>query len=447
MEQLSKQIIDLFIINITILILYVRTYKYKYLIDDFVPRGGYLLVLGDRPKHYSFYDTQRPILATITNIGVYMATCGFIYLLWGFWPAMLFAVMPTNVSGVAWNTGNYYMSTVLLILCTHYLFTTCGWLGAGLAIAFYVAALGSTVSAIPYAFYTTITSPIGYIFIIPLLFFLFGNRFQTGLRLRKEKHALIKVESGKISWRAIFVMTKVIGYYIMLSFIPSRLGFFHSYPKYAHSDKPDRLFYLTLILCAVFAMWGLTVNWQMTLWFFLFIGIFSQFTTFGMFVAERYMYVANVAICVLIALYLPQDGLYCTIVAVSWFWLSFNYIRAYKSNMTLCMHSISAFPETPENYNNLASHYLERGDKIKAIEPLLCALQLTTVHSPGLHMNLANCFAQAGMFTKALHHTEEALKYCAENDKEPLNRQRNDLLDRLRKISINKKELKRKGII
>lgn len=432
-----------------ILLLYFRTWKYNYLTDDFVPRSGFLLVLGDKPKDNSFYETRRPVMATVTNIGVFMATCGYIHLIWGPWPALLFAVLPTNVCGVAWNTGNYYMSTVLLNLAAHYYVMTYGLIGAGVGMAFYVAALGSTVNAIPYAFVLPFIKGgwIGYIMLIPLAFYLFGHRFQTGLKLRKDKHALIKVESGRISWRAIFVMTKVVGYYIALNLWPSRLGFFHEYPKHAHSNKFDRLFVLNAILIAEFAYRGFQHSPEGTIWWFLMIGVFSQFTTFGMFVAERYMVLANVGFVMIVAAYFQGNTVALSIIATLYACKSWSYIRAYKNNVALFSHSISAFPGTPENYNNLASFYLERGEKEKAISPLLCALQLTTVHSPGLHINLANCYAKVGYFQKALFHNQEAIRCCSEDLKEGLEKQAADFKDRIIKIEQNQRTLKKYGII
>jgi len=432
-----------------ILLLYLRTYKYLNLIDDFVPRSGVLLVLGERPDSYTFYDTKRPIFATVTNIGVFIAVCGYIHITWGFWPAMLFAVLPTNVCGVAWTTGNYYMSTVLLNLAAHYYIITYGLIGTAIGASFYVAALGSTVNAIPYAFVLPIIyqHPISLVMLFPLAFFLFGYRFQTGLKLRKDKHKLIKVESGKVSWRAIFVMTKVVGYYIALNFWPSRLGFFHEYPKYAHNNHADRLFWLNLVFIGLFAWFGFTYSFEGTIWWFLMIGVFSQFTTYGMFIAERYMVLANVGFCLIISAYFKDNPTALWVITTLWTCKSWSYIRAYKSNLNLLSHSISAFPGTPENYNNLASHYLERGQRDKAIEPLLCSLHLTTVNSPGTHINLSNCYASVGHFQKALYHNEEAIRCCSEDLKEALIKQGKDLKERLEKIENNKRTLKKYGII
>lgn len=442
---------SLLFIEIIILILYFRTYKYNNLIDDQTPRSGVLLVIGNRPDHYSFYDKQRPIMATITNVVVLMAVCGYIYILWGFWPSLLFAVLPTNVCGTAWNTGNYYMSTVLLNLCSHWFILKFGLIGIGIGSAFYTAALGSTVNAIPYAFVLMLLKPSwqNALIFLPLLSFLFGYRFQTGLKLRKENHKLIRVETGKISLSRIFIMVRVTAYYIMLNFWPSRLGFFHDFSNMpeAHSEKPNRLFFLSAILIALFTYLGWQYSPEGTIWFLLFIGVFSQFTTFGQFVAERYMVVANVGFCIIVYSYFKNYENILWIISTLWFCISWGYIRAYKNNVSLFSHSIVSFPNCPSNYNNLASHYLERGQRDKAIEPLMCALHFTKFNSSGTHINLANCYSSVGHFQKALHHTQEALKGCAEDLKEGLVNQQKDLQARVEKIEQNKRTLKKYGII
>src|SRR3990167_8904264 len=163
-----------------ILFLYWRTYRFSFLIDDPVPRDGYLYSLSKKVP-YKWYDRRRPLMATVTNVGVYTAVCGYIHLLFGWKAAVLFAVFPLNVSGVAWVTGNYYMSTVLLVLAAWH------WLAQGVplaAIMFYGAALNSTLLSLPFIV-PALFFPWGWLCSIPFMTFLFGKRLRTGLKLRK----------------------------------------------------------------------------------------------------------------------------------------------------------------------------------------------------------------------------------------------------------------------
>ena len=445
-----------------ILLLYLRTWKYFQLIDDFVPRGGYLLILGDKPKHPSFYDKRRPIMATVTNIGIFTATCFVIHHLWGWKAALLYAVFPLNVSGVAWSTGNYYMSTVFLILTSYFFFFHFEvlpiihfplQLTQIFSIIIYVAALGSTVSAIPFAFWLPLaflpyTSFEYWIFFIPLLFFLFGHRFTTGLKLRKEKHRDIYIQAGIFRWRTVFLMVKIVAYYAFLSLWPSRLGMWHDFhrieAKKGLLGSPSRLFWLSCLMLLFLGSLGWQNNWAMTLWWLFFIGIFSQFVSFGMMIAERYTHVANVGFCVLVS-YLPTELL--IVVATLWFARSWIYIKTYKHNRDFFLAGANAFPDTPENYMNYANCYLEHKNPYKAIEPLLRADKICDGKNSGINQNLASCYYDCKDYGKARHYIEKALENCQQTNRAKLLDWMEKLEKKVEVVQENREILKEKGIL
>ena len=433
-----------------ILLLYLKTWKYCYLIDDFVPRGGYLLNLGDNPPKPSFYDTQRPIMATVTNIGVFIATCFAIHHSWGWKVALAYAVFPLNVSGVAWITGNYYMTTVLLTLTT-YFFAQMGIVGTAVAIPLFVSALGSTVSAIPFAFVCPLITgnPLHLVFLLPLLFFLFGHRFKTGLSLRKERHEDIYIKAGVFNPRVVFLMAKIVAYYALISLFPSRLGMWHDFHRNEADNRllgnPSRLFWLSCILLTLFALWGFGVDWRMTLWWFAFMGLFSQFVTFGMMVAERYTYVANVGFCALVTAFLPTE-LYLILMTL-WFARSWIYIKVFKSNKSFFLAGANAFPNTPENYMNYAAYYLAKKNPFKAIEPLLRANDICKGKNSGINQNLASCYYDCKNYSKAKFYIEKALENCQQTNRDKLLNWLDKLNNKLEKIQENNQMLKEKGII
>ena len=442
-----------------ILLLYVRTWKYKMLIDDHVPRNGMLLNLTERPEHWSFYEKQRPLLATVTNIGVFIFSCVAIHALFGWKVALLYAVMPSQVSGTAWNTGNYYQTTAFLVLVSYYFASMGTFFGLFSGMWFYVAALGSTVSAIPFAFVFPLIyqGPAWWIMFIPLFFFLFGHRFQTGLRLRQEKHDRRMIQTGEIRASKFFVMNKVLAYYTVLNLWPSRLGFFHEFGKDEENankrEKPTRLFWLSLTLNILFAYWSYSVNPLGMLWYYGFLMIFSQFTTFGQFVAERYLYLSNIGFCIIIESFIFSFGINITtcviyaIICALWAYRAHIYIKSYKDNASLLIQSIEAFPNAPENYNNLGSHYMERGRFLKAIEPLLMASRFVHNFSSRINANLSVCYLRLGQFDKARLYTLKALENCGIDDVEPLRRQLGELDRRIKMMQENKRYLKKKGII
>lgn len=430
-----------------ILILYSRTYKYYKLIDDPVPREQYLWFIPEKKTPAEFYNTKRSPMYTITNIGVYIATCLAIHLTFGWQTALLYAVMPTNVSGVAWATGNYYMTAVLFVTTAYY-FATHYTLGIVLAPVFYFCGLHSTVSAIPFVAFMLIAhfSPLQVVYFLPLLGFLFGKRFRHGLKIRMEGHKRIGVNAGVLRPRHIFVMVKVVAYYTMLNLFPSRLGFFHHFGK-DEADKsilptPSRLFWVSLALMLAFTLWSYPISPIGFWWWILFIGIFSQFTTFGQFITERYMYLANVGFCLLIATFLAPYPIIYAVLVTLWFYRSHIYIPAWKHNINLFSYSISAFPYTPENYNNVAAYYIENKQWSKAIEPLLLVIKYGEGGKDKNYANLANCFVNTKRFDKALYCMKEVMRVSKD---EKLRKATQDAIftaqDKQRKLSRIQKDL------
>lgn len=428
-----------------ILLLYWRTWKYKVLVDDPVPRDGYMYVIQTDKFPKEFHEKRRSYLATVTNIGVFIATCGYMHYLWGWKAALLYALMPLNVNGVAWTTGNYYMSTVLLVLCGQLLTGIKTFWTLGLGMGMYAAALNSTLSSIPFIVFLLPTW-YGWAYLLPFTTFMFGKRMTTGLRKRKGKHDNMNMESGKFRLKNLLYMVKTTAYYIYLSFWPSRLGFFHNISHTKEFWTP-KFFYASLALCFVFFTGMIHVDWYMTFWWFAMIGIFSQFVIFGQFTAERYTFLANVAFCVLMAKLLPFTPF--VILASLWFYRSHLYIKSYADNERLFIDSAKAFPHAPGNYNNWASIYLDYHKWWEALNPLLLAKKYTNGNMYNILSNLSTCYYNLGKFTEAHNYTLLSLqdKNCPKDQVEPLKRQLEVCRKKLDILAFNQNRLRKMGVL
>ena len=425
-----------------ILFLYFQTWKYRYLIDDPVPRDGYLYEMA-RKEPPSWYDRQRPILATVANVGVFLAVCGYIQYLFGWKASLLYAVMPLNVSGVAWITGNYYMSTVLLTLASLGALKT-GLLGAGIGALFYGAALNSTLSSVPFMA-VALFFPHGWVMGVPFLAFFFGKRLRTGLKKRKDRHKEMGIEVGKWELKNLLNVPKTLAYYIYLTLFPLNLGFFHTFGKQNFYSKKWFTF-LCCSVCLLSIALGCLISPFYTLCWFLFMGIFSQFVVYGQHVSERYTHLANVFACVLLVLAIPDERVFW-ILATLWFCRSLSYIPAYKDEASLFSYSMMQFKDCPENYANLASYYISREDWITAIKPLLIAERLAKGNRLGIYMNLANCYAMGGVYDKAMGYTMKAYDEAPLDLKQSLYRQRLELNNRIVAIDRNRKKLRKMGVL
>ena len=431
-----------------ILILYLRTWKYNVLIDDPVKRDGYMYIITYKKTDPRLYEVRRSLLATFTNIGVYISVCSYIHYLWGWKAAVLFSLFPLNVSGVAWTTGNYYMSTVLLVLSTYLLQINPSFITTSVALLMYVAALNSTLSSIPYIFVAFLL-PHGWLFTWPLLAFLCGDRVRAGVSQRTYFHAKEGIESGKIRKANFLSCPKTMAYYIALSIFPIKLGFFHEIGRHPRF-KSKTMLVLSCILCLLFWYWMGSYSWFLAFWWFIFIAIFSQFMIMGQFTAERYTYLANVAFCAVLPLMFTNDIMF-TILCTSWFYRSWDYIPAWKHNKYLFSYSITQFPGAPENYNNLGSYYLDMKNPNEAINPLMAAQKLSVGTKSRATSNLASAFGmlgdqgQRGAYEHAMVWAVLALEEAPENYKpnvrKVIDHLNNRIIDEKRKT---KKEKKRK---
>ena len=389
-----------------ILYLYLRTWKYNVLIDDPVKRDGYMYVITSKKEDPALYEKRKSLLATFTNIGVFIAVCGYIHYLWGWKAALLYAVFPLNVSGVAWTTGNYYMSTVLLVLATHLSLST-PYIGIVFALLFYTAALNSTLMCIGYIL-PALFFPLGWTLVWPLYTFLIGKRMRSGLT---QRGAIIKNENVSVGFKINYLINapKLLAYYIQLSLFPMRLGFFHSVGR----SKRFRSKFMLVISCVcALLFWYLFIGFNSylaVLWFSSIV-IFSQFVIFGQFSSERYTYLANVAFCVFVAHIVPNDVVLAVLVT-AYFFRSYEYIPAFKHNRNLFSYSITQFPDAPENYNNLASYYLDLNNPFEAIKPLIAAEKLSLGKKYRIHANLAACYGMLGDRTGDVNYYKEAYRW------------------------------------
>lgn len=442
--------IEFLLISLLILFLYFKTWKYCWNIDDHVPRKDYLWVVPPPPHKIEHQLTRRDKLATFTNIGTYILVCGMIQYLWGWKVALLYAVYPTNVSGVAWGkTGNYYMTTVFLILTSYFFLLYKTIWGTVISAVFYYSALESTVSAIPF-FAVSFLYPYGWINLIPVIKFMTGKRFVTGIKRRKNAHKEFGIESAKLHLRNILTAIAIIGYYIRLSFGVIPLGFFHTLGRRGEqTNKINKYFYVSILTIISFSIIGLVWNPFGLFWFLMFIGVFSQIVpNLGQFVTERYMYLANIGFCLILNSFLgPLTEAYWFIIGI-WIMITINYIPAWKSNEHLFSHSLVSFPDCPDNYTNLAGFYLDKKDFFSAIKPCLGALRACKEEDTGqIHINLGNCYSNCGFYAKALYHYRESLKYAFLKDIDPIKKQIWKLEQLMEKIRKNEKLLKERGII
>ena len=399
-------------------VLYARTWLGKnrscFIIDDNVRRWEYLYVVPEQSPPPSFYSSKPHPWRFFFLVVTHSLNTWVVHLLFGWKVALLFGLSPISVNGTAWITGGYYAVTCFLTLTAFYFIMHFPNMFGGLISSlFFTAALGSTITCIGMPFiFLFWGSKWGLLWFWPLLTYLFGKRFRTGFGIRNEG------KKDHITWRKPALMTKVIAYYIRINLFPDKLAFFRKFGfKYNRCDKYKLWmdsyngdFWLALGVCVAFFYTAWQFSPLGTLIFFCGISPFSQFKLLGQFIAERYLYLPNVGIALILGSMLSSHPILLAILATAYVYRSHIYIPAFNNIENLYKNGIVNYPDCVSNHCNLAERFLHIGETHKAYRLLDEALKMDP-ESFLAHTNLAAYWITVQNYDRALHHTDLAVEH------------------------------------
>ena len=419
---------SIFLIIGLIVVLYWRTLGYRYIIDDNVLRNGYMYEVPlAQPPQDIFY--KKPSKAyRLFMIGMHAVNVWIIYMLWGWCPALLFAVHPLSAWGVAWVTGNYYTTTAYFCLISYYIIHTFPniW-GVMVAMPIFAAALNSTICCVsfPFLFFLTGNSWGCYLF-IPLAIYLGGRRFLTGIKIRDSFKANKPLDIDTITYKRIFLMVKVMAKYTTDFFLPNQLGLFSNYGQHIQ-DKPDiynkfqsadKNFWVSLLILAAVFAGGWYISPFGTLWYFVIIALHSQWRMTGQFYAQRYHYFAIIGLCIICGTALQHYPMAATIVATALCFRTWLFIPTFRSIEDLYKNDIEAFSDNAQCYSSLAQFYLNSNTqknplpawRINEIGMLLFRAEDMDKDDWAIKMNVACFFAMLGQWPQCMEKTGQSLK-------------------------------------
>ncbi len=406
--------------------LYARTLSFKNLIDDGVEMRDTLYNVPTSTPGPQFFLGKPRVTKRLWAIIAHMLNTTLVYLILGGHAALLFAVFPICANNVAWITGSYYSTATFLTLASYYFITHLPWyLSVPLSLCAYGAALNATLVTIAYPFVFLFGStPLGLLFFFPLIMFLRGKRFTTGLDVRKTITQVPGAISDKFEIGRIACCVKVVASYIYLAFVPIKLAFFHFYGSKFITDENQRkdlvsfnlTFVLSVILIGAFLGLGALVGkffWAM--WFVVMISAFSQFKTYGQFFAERYMYPALVGFVAVLS-FLP-DPLFWALMGI-YVMRTFMFIPAFSCNRELYKNGTVWEPMEASNFCNLSDWYL-------IVEPDLSLAgyyaQETMKKNPvdyKPHVNMSTLFIYLKQYPFALQEINTAIKKAEGKERE-----------------------------
>jgi len=419
----------LFWILALVVVLYIRTLNYTYVIDDCVRREGYMYDVPLTSPPAGFFNTKPSKLYRLFMIGMHCVNVSIIYMLWGWAPALLFAVHPLSVWGVAWVTGNYYATATYFTLIAYYIITTFPniW-GVMVAMPIFAAALNSTVCPMTFPFLFIFTlQPWGLSMFIPLAIFLRGRKFTTGIKIRRDinNDKVYREKSVKINYfRRIAVMTRITARYIFPCFYPDRLGFFDSYGRKLkerpevynafHSFSLD--FWVSFALCLTVFVGGLMISPVGTFWFFVFAALHSQFNLTGQFYAQRYLYLSSIGICIIVGTAVQPFPVIVAVIATFLVFRTHFFIHAFSSQEAIWRNDVDAFPHSSQSWNNLAQFYLQVDTnsypvwRLNEVGYFLFRAEAIDPNSWEIQMNLACFFVRVGQLNEALARTDKSIE-------------------------------------
>ena len=407
---------ELALILLGVFVLYLRTWcgknRHYYIIDDNVRRWGYLYVIPQTSPPPEFYATRPHPWRHFFLVLTHSLNVWVINLLFGWQVAALFAFSPISVNGTAWITGGYYGVTMFLSLVSYYFITTFpNLIGLGLGSMFFTAALGSTITCLGLPFVFLLSGqPLGLILFWPLGMYLFGKRFRAGFAIRNSG------KRDKITWRKLAVMTKVMAYYIRINLFPDKLAFFRRFgQEYGKNEAVKKdlesfnlSFLMAFLVVGSFAFVGYQFSPLGTIWFLVTLAPFTQFKILGQFVAERYLYLPQLGIYMIIAGMIGDNPVLMAIVLTLYAYRTHLYIPAFRNIENLYKNGLANYPDCISNYANLGERYLHTKEIFKARRLLEDGLKLDPL-SFLCHTNLAAYWISVKGWEKAMYHSGMAM--------------------------------------
>jgi len=420
------------IIAAVVVVMYARTLKYGYCIDEFdVAKAS---VSKESPKNFwvrvylawqgIYYNNKELPMAHAITFILHLANSLMVYFVFGanwisFLTALLFSIHPAGTQGSVWLSGKGYSTAAFLTLLMY----GSVWISP---VAYYLAIAYGGFSA---TFSPSIFITSGYWFLVLLIPFGALVHFRRIKSALTAKWKITPVATRTPSFIRIIIYFKTLGYYTLLALCPMRLGVYHNY-LYTYGltkaetkqwHKPDFYALLGVLVIAVtgycffaYRLHPVTVG---LVWFVLLISQWCNFpTTLQQAIAERYIYLPLVgAMYALInAIYLIPDpairGFALGAFIVGFAVRLHLHIPSYRNIHFQIEHNLVNFPDCYALWTWKGQEEKNRGAFFTAIEAWFQGWKLRK-HDFRLNNNIAVLLTEVGQLDQAL----DFLKIAEEN--------------------------------
>jgi len=384
--------------------------------------------------------------------------------------AILFAVHPINVLSVAWASarsyllGLFYSLLGLNLLQTHMtglstipLFASNQPFTAifmGLALVGYVFMYYLAIeSQFTNMFFFIILALLGY---YPLAILCFGVTMVLGGGIIKEtithRADTFKSQnlglSTKLHHRKFIVVCKTLYYYTKLCLFPKRMGLYHVYNYHydKKTEEEDYTFWLgfgLLLVGGYFLFTGPFIVKFAIVWYFSFVLIFLNWITIHQFVSERYCYVANIGLCLLLASVLIHCPIIMAFVVGVFIMRTWSHLPTFADEIPFYQSNIWNFPNSEVAFANLGVVYMKRGLMGSAMDMWFIGTNINKDYDVAWY-NLSSTMKAQGQLHKARDFLKKAVESPQCHFKETWGKELNDLeheLNYLKEMDELTKEL------
>jgi hypothetical protein len=398
------------IIIAVVILAYYRTINYGYIIDDHdhvkkdVTPNKWLRWW----EHIYGIKFTNLKLAHSLNILVHCMNCLLIYFVFGqsnisLLAAVLFAINPVNNQCSIWISGRpYAFSTMFLLL---------GMLCLPLMPFCYGVANWWTINTLFAPLLFLFLKPWWLALIMPIGLFLITEKAKNTLDAGKKRYAGATNEMGEISPKKLIIVFKTLGYYTLLCFFPIRLGMCHSYlstfgmtkEETTGQYKPDVFFFTGLLVLGLAVsnmIWNFYPPLFWLLWFVVFTAQWLNFIVISHLITERYVYLANVGLMVLLANLIigtPLAYIFLTFYAVRLFY----FMPAYKNYVEYWKSNTENFPNVAMGWNQYGLGLLQYGNGGSALDAWVRGVQ-ERPNDFRLNYNTANLLIGSGSVEQAV---------------------------------------------
>jgi len=321
---------------------------------------------------------------------------------------LLFAVHPLNTQSVGWISGiNYSLSLMFalallnvsllmpglfikLILVAALTFLSTITLYVGGMTCFILAFLGCWWAAI-------VSGLVGISIII-----------WKGLETKNFRTTAFKSQNmgATTMWnnRKPIVMVKTIWYYMRMVWLPLKMGLYHVWGYFyeAPIERIDRMFWLGVLTLGVsvygFSVGGFAIQLGIV-WFYAYVFIFSNFITAQQFVADRYVTIPSLGVCVILSSVLYGTPLFWVLVGL-YIMRTFMHLPTYRNELDFYWSNFNNFRKSEVSLGNLGVAYINQGMHGAAVDTWLLATKINPYYDVPWY-NLYSVFKGNGRLKEA----------------------------------------------